>query len=256
MGIAPEDEPFTAPAAPQDPDGRRVGVLLCHGFTSTPASMRPWAEHLAGRGYAVSVPLLPGHATTWQHLNRTTVDDWYSEAEHAFEKLLADNDQVYVAGLSMGGLLALMLAQVHGRDVGGLVLVNPLVHSERKDLRLLPVLKHVVPAFPAIRNDIKQPGVEERGYSRTPLKAAHSLFASLPEVRRRLPEVTQPVLLFRSRTDHVLDASSGRILMSTVSSRDLVERVLEDSYHVAVLDNDAGTIFSGSAEFFRRVSAA
>jgi carboxylesterase len=254
--IAPEDEPYAAPAGPDAVGGRRIGVLLVHGFTGSPASMRPWAEHLNEAGYAVSVPRLPGHATTWQELNTLTFPDWYAEAERAFEKLQGDCDQVFVAGLSMGGFIALKLAVEKGRDVAGLILVNPVINSERKDVKLLPVLKHVVPAFPAIGNDIKKPGMDERAYAKTPLKALHSLFGEFKVVRPRLAEVTQPLLVFRSREDHVVDPSSGRIIMSTVSSRDLEERVLEESYHVATLDNDAETIFTDSAEFIRRVSSA
>jgi carboxylesterase len=253
--IPPDVDAFAAPAAAERP-GPRIGVLLVHGFTGSPASMRPWAEFLHERGYAVSVPRLPGHGTTWQELNTHTYSDWYGEAERAFEKMRAECDQVFVAGLSMGGCLALNLAIEEGRDVAGLVLVNPAVNSERKDIKLLPVLKHVVPAFPGISNDMAKPGMDERAYTKTPLKAAHSLFSSMRSVRERLPEVTQPVLMFRSRTDHVLDPSSGRIIMSSVSSRDLEERVLEDSYHVATLDYDAPAIFAGSADFVRRLSTA
>ena len=255
MPIAPEEEAFAASGRPFAPGGQRVGVLLCHGFTGNPSSLRAWAEFLSERGYAVSVPRLPGHGTRWQELNATGYGDWYAEAERSFEKLPAECDQVFVAGLSMGACLALNLAEEKGRDVAGLVLVNPSVNRERKDVLLLPVLKHLVPSFPGIGSDVKRPGVVERAYPRTPLKAAHSYFSALPGVRTRLPEVTQPLLLFRSRVDHVVDPSSARIILSTVSSRDLEERVLEDSYHVATIDNDAPAIFTGSAEFIRRVSA-
>jgi carboxylesterase len=253
--IAPEDEAFDAPASPDGVDGRRIGVLLCHGFTGGPSSLRPWAEHLHSLGYAVSVPRWPGHGTTWQDCNTTGYADWYSAAEGAFEKLQAECDQVFVTGLSMGGCLALNLAVEKARDVRGLVLVNPAVGSARKDVKLLPFLKHVVPSFPAIGNDIKKEGVTERAYDRTPLRAAHAMFQGMRSVRDRLPEVTQPLLMFRSRVDRVVDPSSGRIIMTTVSSRDLTEQILEDSYHVATLDNDAPTIFAGSADFIRRVSA-
>ena len=255
MPIAPEDEPFTAAAGHGTTGGRSVGVLVLHGFTGSPASVRPWAEHLNREGYAVSVPLLPGHCTRWQDLNEHTYADWYAEAERAFEKLQSECEQVFVAGLSMGAFIGLNLAVEKGRDVAGLILVNPVIHSERKDVKLLPVLKHVVAGFPAIGNDIKKPGMDERAYSKTPLKALHTLFQAFKVVRPRLAEVTQPVLVFRSREDHVVDPSSGRIIMSTVSSRDLEERVLEESYHVATLDNDAEAIFTGSAEFVRRLSA-
>ena len=247
-------DPWYAAGVPRDVDGQRVGVLVLHGFTGSPASVRPWAAHLNDAGFAVAVPRLPGHGTRWQDLNRTTYADWYGEAEAAFEKLATECDQLAVAGLSMGGCLALDLAQRRGRDVAALVLVNPLVNRERRDLMLLPVLKHVVPAFPGVGNHIKKAGADEVAYARTPLRAAHSMFQAVKVVRARLPEVTQPLLLFRSRTDKVVDPSSGRIILSQVSSRDLEERVLEASYHVATLDNDAPAIFEGTVAFLRRVT--
>ena len=254
MAIAPTAEPFHAEATPDPNDGQRVGVLLSQGFTGSPASMVPWGRYLAKQGLGVAVPRLPGHGTTWQELNRTRWADWYGEVERAFEKLRADCDQVVVGGLSMGGGLVLQLAAERGRDVAGLVLVNPAVNTVRKDVLALPVLKWVVPSFPGIANDIKKPGVEEHGYTRTPLKAAHSMMSSWKSLRDDLPRVTQPILLFRSAEDHVVDPSSAQIITSTVSSRDVTERMLENSYHVATLDNDAPTIFEESAQFVRRVT--
>ena len=124
----------------------------------------------------MSVPRLPGHGTTWQEMNTTTWADWYGEIERAFEALADQVDTVFVCGLSMGGGLALRLAADHPDRVAGLVLVNPAVGTERKDVKLLPVLKHVIPALPGIANDIKKPGVEEHGYTKTPLRAADSMF--------------------------------------------------------------------------------
>ena len=247
-------DPWSAPGVPRESDGHRVGVLVLHGFTGSPASVRPWAVRLNETGCAVAVPRLPGHGTRWQDLNRTTYADWYAEAEAAFEKLASECDHVVAAGLSMGGCLALDLAQRRGREVAGLVLVNPLVNRERRDVHLLPLLQHVVPAFPGVGNDIRKAGADEVAYPRTPLRAAHSMFQAAKAVRSRLPEVTQPLLLFRSRTDNVVDPSSGRIIVSQVSSRDLEERVLEDSLHVATLDNDAPAVFEGTVAFVRRVT--
>jgi carboxylesterase len=254
VSIAPTAEPYYSEATPAARDGQRVGVLLVQGFTGSPASMVPWGRYLAGHGLGVAVPRLPGHGTTWQELNRTRWADWYGEVERAFEKLRANCDQVVVGGLSMGGALSLQLAADRGREVAGVVLVNPAVHTERKDVLALPVLKHVVPSFPGIANDIKKPGVEEFGYTRTPLRAAHSMMTAWKTVREDLPKVTQPVLLFLSTEDHVADASSARIIRGALSSRDVTERRLENSYHVATLDNDAPTIFEESAQFIRRVT--
>jgi carboxylesterase len=251
--VAPSAEPFDAGAVPTA-DGLRVGVLLVHGFTGSPASMVPWGQHLAAQGFGVSVPRLPGHGTSWQEMNRTGWADWYGEAERAFEKLRADTDRVVVGGLSMGGGLALRLAAEHGRDVAGVVLVNAAVASERRDLLALPVVKHVLPSMPGITNDIKKPGVEEYGYRRTPLRAAHSMMRGWRALRDQLPKVTAPLLLFRSAVDHVVDPSSAALIRSTVSSRDLTERVLENSFHVATLDYDAPVIFEESSQFARRVT--
>jgi len=252
--IAPTAEPYSADAAPDSRDGQRVGVLLVHGFTGSPASMVPWGRYLAEQGLGVSVPRLPGHGTSWQELNRTRWADWYGEVERAFEKLRANHDQVVVGGLSMGGGLALRLAADRGREVAGVVLVNPALCTQRKDVLALPVLKHLVPSLPGIADDIKKPGVHEHGYSRTPLRAAHSMMQGWKALREDLPRVTQPLLVFRSTEDHVVDPSSGEAIRGTVSSRDLSETMLENSYHVATLDHDAPTIFEESTQFIRRVT--
>jgi carboxylesterase len=251
--VSPAD-PFESDGIP-DAKGRRVGVLLSHGFTGSPTSMVPWGQYLAEQGYAVSVPLLPGHGTTWQEMNTTTFDDWYSSLEQDFEKLRARTDVVVVGGLSMGGCLAISLAAHHPKDVAGLVLVNPAVASTNKQLLAVPALKYLVKGMPAIGNDIKKPGVSEHAYPKTPLKALHSMIRAWKQVRDDLPRVTAPVLLFRSAEDHVVDPSSARIILYNVSSRDATERVLANSYHVATLDNDAPQIFEESAEFIRRVTA-
>ncbi|MCW2846813.1 MAG: esterase [Marmoricola sp.] len=255
MTVHPLAEPFLSDGDAASLRGR-TGVLLSHGFTGSPASMKAWGEHFAAQGYAVSVPRLPGHGTTWQEMNTTSWADWSGEIERAFEELAARVDQVFVCGLSMGGGLALRLAADHPDRVAGLVLVNPAVATDRKDVKLLPVLKHLVPSFPGIANDIKKPGVEEHGYTKTPLRAADSMFKGYKVLRGELGRITCPVLVFRSREDHVVDPSSARIILAGVSSTDTHEVILEDSYHVATLDNDAELIFEGSADFVERVSAA
>ena len=246
--------PMSTPAKPELTRGRRVGVLVQHGFTGNPASMRPWAEDLAARGYAVEMPLLPGHGTRWQDLNKVTWADWVATVEGALDKLSAENDAVVAVGLSMGGALCLRLAADHGKELAGIVIVNAAVDTLRKDAVLLPVLKRFVPAFPGIRNDIKKPGVDEVAYPVMPLKAAYEMSVGWAQLRRDLPRITIPVLSFRSAEDHVADISTSRALHAGLSSKDFEERVLEDSYHVATLDNDAPRIFAESAEFIERVT--
>jgi len=254
LPVSTSAQPFHSDGFPDQSDGQRVGVLLSHGFTGCPASMVPWAKHLAEHGFAVEVPCLPGHGTSWQDLNATSWQDWYGELEQTFDKLRANCDQVMVGGLSMGGGLALKLAADRGSDVAGLMLVNAAVASSNKQLLAVPLLKRVIPSMPGIGDDIKKPGQEEYGYDRVPLRALGSMLTAWKEVRRDLPKVTQPILLFRSSVDHVVDPSSARIIASQVSSRAVEEHILENSYHVATLDNDAPTIFEESVQFVRRVT--
>jgi carboxylesterase len=240
-------EPFSA-------DGGTVGVLVCHGFTGSPRTVRPWAEHLAAAGFTVRAPQLPGHGTTWQDLDRTGWQDWYGAAERAFAELSDRCEQVFVAGLSMGGCLAFRLAQTQGARVSGLVVVNPSLAPDTRLFLLAPVLKYVVPSLPGITGDIKKPGGDEGGYERVPVKAAATLPALWKLTARHLAEVTQPVLVYRSTVDHVVGPASMRVLRAALPSVEV--RTLADSYHVATLDNDAPAIFEGTLMFIKKHSAA
>jgi carboxylesterase len=243
-------------AEPYRHDGGETAVLICHGFTGTPQSMRPWGEYLARRGLTVSVPLLPGHGTRWQDMQVTGWQDWYAEVDRELRSLLGSCGRVFVCGLSMGGTLALRLAEKHGAAISGLVLVNPSVKSDGARIKAVPVLRHVLPSAPGIASDIAREGGTELGYSRVPLRALHSLTGFWPVVRAALPQVTQPLLLLRSRVDHVVHPSNSALVLGKVSSTDVTERVLERSYHVATLDHDAERIFEESYAFIQRLSEA
>ncbi|HET8600303.1 MAG TPA: alpha/beta fold hydrolase [Segeticoccus sp.] len=247
MRVLPGAEPFAQ-------DGSRTGVLVCHGFTSTPQSMRPLARHLADAGYTVRLPRLPGHGTTWQDLNRTTWWDWYTALDSTFAELRNRCDRVAVVGLSMGGTLATRLAEEHGRGVAGLVLINPAYLVRDWRLPALPVLQHVLPSVPGIAGDIlRQDGERELAYDRVPLKALRSQTELWRVVVRDLPRVTQPVLLLRSATDNVVPAQSSQLLLSRISSRDVTEIILERSAHVATLDHDAELVLGEAEKFIERV---
>jgi carboxylesterase len=231
-----------------------VGVLLVHGFTGTPQSLRGWADHLVEAGYSVELPLLPGHGTSWQDANRTTFDDWLAAATSALADLTGSCRSVVVAGMSMGGTLTLRLAQLHPKAMAGIVLVNPSVLTKRKDAALSGVIKYVVPSFPPIANDIAKPGVEEIGYDKLPVRAFDSLRRAWKVVRRDLPRVTAPTLLLHSRVDHVVEPVNSEVVLAGISSTDVTEVVLEKSFHVATLDYDAELIHAESVRFIERVT--
>jgi carboxylesterase len=243
VAVLPGAEAIDLPGGP-------VGVLLSHGFTGTPQSMRPWAEHLGAAGLSVAVPRLPGHGTRWEDMNKTSFADWYGEIERSFDDLRSRCQTVFAMGLSMGGTLVLRLAEERGDQVAGLVLVNASVASQDKRLALLPVLKRLTPSFPGIASDIKKPGAVELAYDKVPLNALASLRLAWKKVHADLGRITCPVLVYRSTEDHVVEPLSAQLLLAGITSP-TEERLLENSYHVATLDNDAPTIFAGSLDFVR-----
>ncbi len=245
--MQPGAEPFSA-------DGGPVGVLVLHGFTGSPMTVRAWAERLAAAGLTVRAPLLPGHGGTWRDLGQTGWLDWYAEAERAFTELSAVCEQVFVTGISMGGCLALRLAQTQGTKVSGLVVVNPSLAGDTRLIALAPALKYVVKSLSSIGGDIKKPGGREEVVKRTPVASV----ATLPQMWRttaaQLGEVTQPLLVYRSTDDHVVGQASMRVLMAALPGAEV--RPLANSYHVATLDNDAPEIFDGTLAFIQKHSVS
>jgi carboxylesterase len=243
--LSPTDaEPFEAA-------GDDIGIVLCHGFTGMPGSMRPWAEALAAAGHTVRVPLLPGHGTRWQDANRCTWEQWYDELERAVDAVRASCTHTFVMGLSMGGTLVLRLAELRGADVAGIVVVNGSLFTTRKDAKLLPLLRHVVPSMPPVGNDIKKPGVTEPAYDRVPVKAAYQLSRGWAMTNADLAKVRQPLLVMTSRGDHVVEPVNSERLLAGVGSTDKQQIWLEDSFHVATMDNDLPLIIDESLAFIK-----
>ncbi len=244
----PDEQPFAH-------DGGSVGVVLSHGFTGTPASMRPWADHLAAAGYSVRLPRLPGHGGTWQETNKTRWPQWYAAVESAYDELAARCDVVFAGGLSMGGGLVTRLAEQKGDALAGLVLVNPSFGTRKVAEKLAPYVSWLVRSRPSIGGDIKKPGVEEPANDRTPVVAGASVVKFWKVVTADFDRITAPVRMYRSTEDHVVDDLSGELLRRGASSTSVEEILLENSYHVATLDYDADQIFSGSVEFFQQLTA-
>jgi carboxylesterase len=235
-------------------EGGHVGVLLLHGFTGSPVSMRPLAEALVASGFVVELPLLPGHGTTWQECAHTTWRDWAQEAVDALERLQARSIAQVAVGLSMGGTLTLHLAITRGDELAGIVLINPLLHTSDPRARLLPVLCHVMRSIPGVGNDIAMPGADERAYTRTPLKALYSLTQLWALVQANLERINTPLLVFTSRQDHVVEPANSATVIAGVSSTDVEQVWLERSYHVATLDYDADLITERTVAFVRNVT--
>jgi len=204
----------------------------------------------------VALPLLPGHGTRWEDMQLTGWQDWYAEVDRELRALRERCSRVFVFGLSMGGALSLRLAAKHGDAVAGVVVVNPANKLHGLSAYALPVVRHLVPTTKGLTSDIAKEGGVEVGYDRVPLHAAHSLRIFLRRLDGELPQVTQPLLLLHSPEDHVVPPADSARILSRVSSTDVTEILLEQSYHVATLDHDADRIFEESYAFIGRLATA
>jgi carboxylesterase len=247
--LLPGAEPFSAA-------GGEDGVLVVHGFTGSPQSLHGLAEAFAAAGFTVELPRLPGHGTSIEEMATTSWDDWSRAAEEAYDDLAARTRRVVVAGLSMGGTLALWLATRHP-EIAGLVLVNALADATPlADARgaAQSALEQGMPFLPGIGSDIADPSAQEVAYEGVPSACLVSLIDAATELGPRLREIAMPALVFHSLQDHVVARESRELIESSLAGPvEIVE--LERSYHVATLDYDREEIERRSVEFARRVLA-
>ncbi len=232
----------------------RTGVLLVHGFTGTPASMRPWAKHLNDLGYRVSVPLMPGHGTKWQDLNQTSWPEWPAKLQSELDHLFASCDKVFICALSMGGANTLFVAAENQKRLSGLILVNPMIHIPGLRIKFAPLISLVQKSRASVGDDIKKPGVTEWGYDALPIRGVAQLYKFLKLARKKLSRINLPILVFHSVEDHVLPVSNTEIILNEISSQDKQRIELVNSYHVATLDYDAEIIFENTRLFIEERS--
>lgn len=244
MAFIKGSEPFSAEGTIP------IGILVLHGYTGTTSSVLPLAKHLAQLGYHVECPRLAGHGTVWQDLNRTDRREWIAEIETSLARLKLRCKEVFVAGLSVGGLLTLYLAERHP-ELKAIILINPALFYRDPRLFLLPLLRFLMPAAEAVKSDIKNPAEKEIGYDKTPLHGLYQTTLIQKEVRKNLSLITQPTLIFTSREDHVIPPENASLILSRISSPSKKNIWLENSYHVATLDYDRDMILSQCADFIK-----
>lgn len=254
---APEPVAGSAPRSGAEPvslPGGPHGALVVHGYTGSPHSVLGVAAALAGAGLAVEAPLLPGHGTSVDDLIATGWDDWRSAVEAAYVDLAGRCQRVVLFGLSMGGTLATALAADHP-EVAGVVVVNPYIDPPADSfIELLQGLRDSgYPCIPAIGSDIADAGATELGYDATPVAPLISLAQAQHRLLSRLGDITCPLLIMTSRTDHVVPPVSSDVLAEGVSGP--VERVwLERSFHVATLDHERDDVERRTAAFAAKVT--
>lgn len=243
-------------AEPFEFEGNDIGVLVLHGFTGSTQSMRYLGENLHRKfGFTVVGPRLPGHGTSPDDMETTTYHDWLAAAEAALVALAARKRKVFVTGLSMGATLTLNLAARHGDTISAIATVagavGPLTEGFAEALLLNPAPRRL----PGIGSDIKAPDVAELAYAEVPVAKMGDVAVLIAATHSLLSRITMPTLVIHGREDHVVPASNALRIVNAVSSSDIRLLWLNESYHVATLDNDKDLIVDRVGSFFTELSA-
>lgn len=241
--------------------GRR-GALVLHGLTGTPHEVRPFADALAARGFAVTMPVLAGHGDL-AALERTTWPEWYAGAEAALAEARERCARVLVLGFSLGGLLALRLAALRPADVDALVVLSvPLALRswQRRAIGMLATLRGVRPLATLVGMLPKKgPDVRiEREFASSPSlrgmpwPALAQLVALQQEVDGLLPHVRAPLLVLHGRLDHTARVEDSARIVQRVGSVRVERIVLPESFHQLGLDVDRDAAAAAIVEFADR----
>jgi carboxylesterase len=235
-------------------NGSATGVLLVHGYTATTAEVRLLGKYLHERGYTVSGPLLPGHATTPQDLNRKRWHEWVEAVKRAYVELASKCPRVFVCGESMGGLLSLYLASEHP-EIAGVVVYSPalFIPNHTATMRRARLLHYFVPH---IAKAVREPSAADarwKGYAVNPIPALLQLGKLQEQVARRLAAIHQPILVIQGRLDQTIDLQSGEIIMQRVASQVKQLRWLEKSTHCVILDQEWEQAAEMTAGFIERI---
>lgn len=237
--------------------GGATGVLLIHGFTGSPPEMRLVGQYLHERGLTVSAPLLPGHGTTVDDLNRCRWSDWTSHAQDALKELRRSCETVFVGGLSMGSLVAIHLA-VHDSLLSGAVLYASPVLVRDWRAHATPLLKYLKPRFrkPG-KSRLTDPSAEQHlwHYDEYPLYGAHELLKLARRARRLLAKVTCPLLVIQTALDHHVHPRSGRYIMERAASADKELITLHDSGHALTVDAEWERVAKKTYQFVQAHSS-
>jgi carboxylesterase len=234
-------------------DGDR-GVLLLHGFAGTPPEMRPLAEVLVARGFTVYAPLLIGHGSSPEVLERTDHRDWIRSADQALDELASRCHWVGVAGQSMGATLALHLAATRG-ELRAVVSQSGFLSLRDWRVRLLPGVHRLVRwDVPSKEVDLYDASAIENlySYARRPTRAIGEVGRLGRLVGSELAAVFRPLLVLQGGGDNVIDPSSASRIVGAVSSDVRALQIFPRSGHGLSVDVDRDEVATVGANWLER----
>jgi carboxylesterase len=247
-----DPSPFFLPGGP-------VGMLLIHGFTGAPPEMRLLGDYLHGQGLTISGPLLPGHGTQPEDMNRFSWQDWVAHVDEALDELRARCQAVYVGGLSLGSLLSMVLA-ARRPDLQGAVFYSPPILLRTRLLGLARIARHFVPTLAKKDvSDMVDPTGDERlwCYEVHPVAAADQLQKLRGYARRLLPQISCPCLVVYSTGDSQLHPQSAGVTFAELGAADKELVTLHRSGHCVTVDGEWPLVAETTLRFItQRLPAA
>ncbi len=231
----------------------KIGILLLHGFTSTPQEVKGLGAYLAKKGYTIYAPLLTGHGTHVFDLARTKKDDWENSAKKALKKLKEKTKEVYIIGSSFGGNIALKIATE--KKVKGIILMGtPMFFkkdfSKKLTIRILGLFKNFIKK----RYDEKVKKVIKKkiNYMQIPIKSLNEVAKVIKESEKILPLIKIPTLIMQSSTDHILPKENAELIYKKLGSKIKEKIFIPNSYHVFCIDKNKNIAFKKIAEFIKK----
>lgn len=247
MAILKGAEPFFFPGGSQ-------GVLLTHGFTGSPSEMRLMGEYLNRLGYTVYGPRLPGHGTSPREMEKTEWRQWYGVVEDGFHILSSVCQEVSVVGLSMGGILSMLLASEYPVKLA-VSLSAPIYISDER-LKWLNVYRMFRRYAPKRRKQLEVSPEYNIGYDLTPLRSLSSLLDLIQLTKSRLKLLKVPLLVVQSKAEHTVRPESAEYIYRHAGSQHKELLWLYKSGHIITLDKEKELVFQKVAEFLSRSSDA
>ncbi len=254
--IIPTAEPFLFVGEPSKP-----ACLLIHGFTGTPKEMRWMGEFLNQQGYTCLGIRLAGHATDPEDMIRSNWTDWTASVEDGYQLLRGVSDNIFIIGLSMGGVLSLLMST--RLDVKGVVAMStPYKLPEDPRLRHVDWIAKMIAYMPKSNEEPgtgwfdKEAWKDHVSYPQNPVRSIGQLNRLLGEMRAALSDVRVPVLQIHSKDDHyVLPDNMELIYADLVNASDKTKLYVTGSGHVIPRDAARQNVFQYALEFIQRIES-
>lgn len=203
----------------------KTGVLLVHGFGTSPAELRDFGAHLHAHGHAVLGMRLPGHGTSWLDMETRSRADWLAAVRGHISILSALCERVVVIGFSTGGALALLAAAEPQPKLAGVAAVAaPVVVSDKNInyLKYAAVVHHAIRWLPGLRNVLRLypygTQTPDTVYKFVPVDGLNQLRLLIAELLKNLKNVTLPVLVVQGLSDKTVIAKSAAEIFTRLGS--------------------------------------